>query len=116
MLSTTQTTQVQMQVQDFPLRQFLTLYANASNTLYLNHMEGLRAMKLWIGPIARSQKQPCYIPTCLCTYEIQKVAEVLGEHISVVWQEMFDIWQIANLRRNKNVGVDNTQNKQDCFI
>lgn len=44
-------------------------------------------------PISRSEKQKKSIPTYFISYEIERLASELGEHPSVIYQELMDIYK-----------------------
>ena len=79
--------------QKFPLGSLLTLYSRSPSSLYLNHLEGFKLLVNWLGPVEKSKLQPVEIPVYFCTYEINCLAEILGEHPSVIYQELYQLWK-----------------------
>lgn len=71
--------------QPSPLSLFLTIYSKANHECYINHMEGARALKEWLGqidlPIERYPEilnTNFYVPRLLAGYESQQIAIVLS--------------------------------------
>jgi len=78
---------------EFPLPALLSLYLASPNELALNHFEGFRLLAKWLGPIERSKLEPQKVPRCFSTYECQELGVILGEHPSVIYQELYLLWK-----------------------
>ena len=76
----------------FPLKHLLQLYCQAPKLLYLERFEAFLLILGWIGPqVSRSLKRPIELPIYLLTYECVELGRILGEHPSVIWQELLEI-------------------------
>jgi len=80
---------------EFPLAALLSLYLTAPTTLYLNHFEGFKLLVKWLGPVEKSKLQPITIPKAFSTYECQEIGTILGEHPSVIYQELYKLWTLG---------------------
>lgn len=63
----------------FPLAMYLELYNKASIECRMDHMEGARVLKSWLGPINMPLFAHFYeVPQLLRTYEFVELAKILA--------------------------------------
>lgn len=82
----------ELQQKEFPIRCLLRLYSQCQQPLRTEYFAGMQELIRWLSPISRSEKQICYIPTYLLTYEAQELARLTGHHASQIYQELLDLW------------------------
>ena len=79
--------------QEFPLASLLRFYLASPRLLYIERFSALRLLVQWLGPISKSKYAPIELPTCFLTYECQEIGVILGEHPTVIYQELYSLWK-----------------------
>ena len=65
-----------------PLATFLYIYNHASHEVYINYMEGARALAEFLAPIDVARID-ITIPDILVSYDLQQIAIVLKPHTTI---------------------------------
>lgn len=72
----------------FPLWALLTLYERGhARDLYIDDFEGFKELVAWLSPIEIPAYSIERIPKLHTNYELNKIAEILNVHPSIVYKE-----------------------------
>ncbi len=89
-----------METSDFPLEKILWMYCLARSgphSLYLDHFAGLRALISWLGPIETAHDTHVKISWFESSYEIQRLAVILGCSEATILNRLSQLYYGHNL-------------------